>query len=291
MEAFVIFLGLFIFCGIGLFVLQGWAEDVESKFRRIHQEVIDSVVRETTKFEAPEFDFMDTVACRVPGEQGILKRFECTSFHSSSAKGTAVITFASVGGDVPIDATNINPLVETVFLKRGDILDVEISVNEERTSFASGQLSGRTGQALIGTALFGVAGGQIGASGSRNISMTSTEQVLISSLALEIFTKNSEHPYLFIHFFPNMRSITDSVSFGNASNVVSSSMIADRNEYKQLKRWYALFLGLKEDSGFKQSVQPSSGIADQLSRLFDLKEKGIITEEEFADAKKKTIES
>lgn len=291
MEAFVIFLALFIICGISLFFFQSWAEDVESKFRRIHQEVIDSVVRETSKFEASEFDFTDTVACRVPGEQGILKRFECTSVHSSSVKGTATITFASIGGDIPIDATNINPLVETVFLKRGDILDVEISVNEERTSFTSGQLSGRTGQALIGTALFGVAGGQIGASGSRNISMTSTEQVLISSLALEIFTKNSEHPYLFVHFFPNMKSIADSASFGNASNVVSSSMIADRNEYKQLKRWYALFLGLKEDQGSKQSDQPSSGIADQLSRLFELKEKGVITLEEFEEAKRKTLGS
>lgn len=290
MELFVIFLVLFIICGIALVWIQGVQEKIDSNIKRIHQELIDAVVQETSKLVASEYDFIDTIACKVPGAQG-LKRFECTSIYSSSKRSTAVITFGSIGGDISLNATDINPFVETVCIGRGDILDIQISINEERSSVSSGQLGGRTGQALIGTALFGIAGGQIGASGRRSISMTSNETVSVTSLALEIFTRNTKHPYLFVHFFPNMRPSAEITSLQNMSETILSSMIADRAEYKQLKTWYALLLSLKEDAGQAQAIRPDADIADQLSRLFDLKEKGIITQEEFAEAKKKALES
>ena len=287
---FAIFIALFIISGIGLVWIQGVQQEVDSNIKRIHQELIDAVVQETSKLVASEYDFIDTIACRVPGEQG-LKRFECTSIHGSSKNSAVVITFGSIGGEISLNATDINPFVETVCLGRGDILDIQISINEERSSISSGQLGGRTGQALIGTALFGVAGGQIGASGRRSISMTSNETVSIKSLALEIFTRNAKHSYLFVHFFPNMRPTAEITSLQNMSETIPSSMIADRAEYKQLKKWYALLLSLKENAGQAQTIRSDSGIADQLSRLFDLKEKGIINEEEFVDAKKKVLES
>ena len=286
---FVIVLALLIISGIGFVWIQGVQEEVDSNIKRIHQELIDAVVQETSKLVASEYDFIDTIACRVPGEQG-LKRMECTSIHASSKRSAAVITFGSISGEISLNATDINPLVETVYLDQGDILEIQISVNEKRSSISSGQVGGRTGQALIGTALFGVAGGQIGASGKRSISMTSNETVSIKSLALEIFTRNATHPYLFVHFFPNMRPTAEAF-LHDMNETVSSSMIADRVEYKQLKKWYALLLPLKEVGGQAQAIRPDSGIADQFSKLFDLKEKGIITEEEFADAKKKALES
>jgi hypothetical protein len=287
---FPIFFVLVILCCLGLAWVQGVQAEVDSNMKRIHQELIDAVVQETSKLVLSEYDFIDTIACRVPGEQG-LKRFECTSIHASSLRRSAIITFGSISGEISLSATDINPDVETVSLGRGDILDIQISINEERSSISSGQLGGRTGQALIGTALFGVAGGQIGASGRRSISMTSNETVSIKSLALEIFTRNPKHSYLFVHFFPNMRPTSEITSLQDMSETVPSSMIADRTEYKQLKKWYALLLSLKEDVGQPQAIRSDSSIADQLSRLFDLKEKGIITEEEFADAKKKALES
>jgi len=290
MEIFSIFIVLFIICGVALAWIQSVQENIDSNIKRIHQELIDAVTQETSKLVASEYDFIDTIACKVPGAQG-LKRFECTSIYSSSKRNTAVITFGSIGGDISLNATDINPFVETVCIGRGDILDIQISINEERSSISSGQLGGRTGQALIGTALFGVAGGQIGASGRRSISMTSNETVSVTSLALEIFTRNTKHPYLFVHFFPNMRPSAEITSLQNMSETILSSMIADRAEYKQLKTWYALLLSLKEDAGQANAIRPDADIADQLSRLFDLKEKGIITQEEFAEAKKKALES
>jgi hypothetical protein len=287
---FAIFLALFILAGIGLAWIQRAQEMIDSNIKRIHQELIDAVTQETSKLVAAEYDFIDKIACRVPGEIG-LKRFECTSIHASSKRSTVVITFGSIDGEITVGATDINPLVETVYLDRGDILDIEISINEERSSVSSGQLGGRTGQALIGTALFGVAGGQIGASGRRSISMTSDETVSIKSLALEIFTRNTKHPYLFIHFFPNMRPLVEITSPHNMGETIPSSTITDRAEYKQLKKWYAILLSLKDDTGKVQADRPDPGIADQLSKLFDLKEKGIITQEEFAEAKKKALES
>ena len=290
MEIFSIFIVLFIICGVALAWIQSVQENIDSNIKRIHQELIDAVIQETSKLVASEYDFIDTIACKVPGAQG-LKRFECTSIYSSSKRNIAVITFGSIGGDISLNATDINPFVETVCIGRGDILDIQISINEERSSISSGQLGGRTGQALIGTALFGVAGGQIGASGRRSISMTSNETVSVTSLALEIFTRNTKHPYLFVHFFPNMRPSAEITSLQNMSETILSSMIADRAEYKQLKTWYALLLSLKEDAGQAHAIRPDADIADQLSRLFDLKEKGIITQEEFAEAKKKALES
>jgi hypothetical protein len=286
---FVVLVILAVASALALVALQGHAENLESKARGIHQELIDAVVKETAKLDASEYDFIDTVACRVPGEGGILKRFECTSIYSSSTTGSALLAFGFIGGEIPIDAKDINPPVETVFLRRGDIIDVEISVNEERSSISSGQIGGRTGQALIGTALFGVAGGQIGASGRRSISMTSQEQVMINSLALEIFTRDTRHPYLFVHFFPNARSMVDYVNSFNTGDAVPSSVISDRNEYKQLKRWYSILLGLKDDSAVGPSSQSSFDMADQLSKLNDLKERGVITQQEFEEAKKKTL--
>ena len=278
---------------------QVWSYSAESKLRGIHQELIDCITRENSKLNAAEYDFTDTIACRVPEqveylrELGVLKKLECTSIHSSSVKGDAVITFGSIDCNTSINATNINPEVETVFFKRGDILDVQISINEERSSVSSGQLSGRTGQALIGTVLFGATGGQIGASGKRNISMTSKERVLISSLALEVFTRDAVHPYLFIHFFPNMRPAGDGANPNKGNDAVPASMITDRKEYKQLKRWYSILIALKIPSASAQPAQQGSSpdIADQLSRLYDLKEKGIISQEEFRAAKRKILGS
>lgn len=294
MELFAVLLLIFVVCGAGLVFVNSWAEELDGKLKRIHQELIDSVTKEASKLDSSIYDFVDTIACKVPTEQGVIKRFECTSIHSSSAKGSVVVTFGSIGGDIPIDAIGINPDVETVALERGDILDVQISINEERSSVSSGQLGGRTGQSLIGTVLFGVAGGQIGASGKRSISMTSREEVLVTSLALEIFTRNAHHPYLFIHFFPNMRSTVDLTSTGAVSDVVPSSVIADKTEYKQLKKWYSLFLALKADTASPLPVQEDSSISDiasQISRLNDLKEQGILSQEEFDSAKKKVLGS
>jgi len=290
MEFLPILLLIIILGGFALFSLQGWAQEADTKLNKIHQELIDAVIKETSNLDSSEYDFTDTVACRVPGEDGILKRFECTSFCSSSTKRSAFIAFGSIGGDIQIDATNINPVVDKVFLGRGDIVDVQISINEERSSVSTGQVGGRTGQALIGTVLFGGVGGQIGASGRRSISMTSKEEISIKSLALEIFTRSNEHPYLFVHFFPDAKSIVDSISLSSEQdNSTRSDMISERREYKQLKKWYSILLGLKEASTVPSSLQPGSDMADQLSRLHDLKEKGVITQQEFEEAKKKTL--
>lgn len=203
-----------------------------------------------------------------------------------------MVTFGSIGGDIPIDATGINPDIETVSLERGDVLDVQISINEERSSVSSGQLGGRTGQALIGTVLFGAAGGQIGASGRRSISMTSREEVFVSSLALEIFTRSPDNQYLFIHFFPNMRPTADFTNASTTSDAIPSSAIADKAEYKQLKKWYSVFLALKSDAASPEMAKQDSSdldMAGQISRLNDLREKGVISQEEFDIAKKKIL--
>lgn len=116
---FIILVVLFIASGVLVAVLQDGANNIESKLKRIHQEVVDSVVRETSRLESSEYDFIDTITSRVPGELGILKRFECTSIHSAFFKGTAVLAIGCIGSDIPIDATNINPLVEAYFLSEG----------------------------------------------------------------------------------------------------------------------------------------------------------------------------
>lgn len=88
-----------------------------------------------------------------------------------------------------------------------------------------------------------------------------------------------------------MKSVVDSFNSGNAGDGVPSSMNADRSEYKQLKKWYSNLFALKGEPGLAESVQPGLDVADQISRLYDLKEKGIISSEEFEEAKNKTLKS
>jgi len=178
-----------------------------------------------------------------------------------------------------------------LLLNSGDILDVEISINEEKTSISSGKLGGRTGQVLLGTVLFGVAGGQIGASGRRDISLSSKEEVLITSLALEIFTRNAEYPYLFIHFFPNMKTTVDLLNSGSTGDSLPAGLIVDRDEYKQLKKWYSVFPSLRGTAAVSPSVQHGDDMANQLFRLHELYERGVLTRIEIDEAKKKILDS
>ena len=269
----------------------------QAKLKRICQAIIDKVAKQSTGINADQYDFTDTITCNVPKEEKIFeletqKSFECTSIHSSSANRSIVVNHCSLDWSnelLNIDETNFNPEVKTATLGRGDVLDVQISLNEERSSTSTGQLSGRSGEALLGTALFGVAGGQIAASGRKGISMTTKEEVTIKSLALEIFTRNPEYPYLYIHFFPSMKLM----GMSTANEAVSAGRITELQQYQQLMRWYAVFLALKDGPDFlKQDQQRpnNSDLATQIGNLYALKEKGVLSQEEFDQAKKRLIE-
>jgi len=64
---FLILLAVCLISGLGLLVLQGKAQEIDIKLSRIHQEVIDAVVKEGSKLQSSEYNFTDTVASRVPG--------------------------------------------------------------------------------------------------------------------------------------------------------------------------------------------------------------------------------
>jgi len=181
----------------------------------------------------------------------------------------------------------------------GEILNVQIAINEEKSTITSGKIGGKTGSALLGTVLFGAAGGVIGASGKRDINTQSHDISGILSLALEIQTTNTENPYLYIHFFCASASF-DKMLDGKCIEKRASipiEQLRGSDEFQKAQKWYSLLSGLVQTSQGTKTEKPSDPpnnsafISEEITRLHSLLKEGVITEAEFTAAKRRLLEA
>jgi len=168
-----------------------------------------------------------------------------------------------------------------------DIFNAEISLNEERTDFQAGTIQGKTKGALIGTVLFGVAGGVVGSAGERQINSTTKSIKKITSLAIEISTASQSMPWMFIYFYSAMHTISTSLS--ETPLGLSEEGIRELPQFKQMRQWYS---ALQKIIGSARSDEQSysTGLSEQLRNLSDLHREGILSDEEFRMAKQKIID-
>lgn len=170
----------------------------------------------------------------------------------------------------------------TVEIASADLFSAEISLNEERTDFQKGIIKGKSNGALIGTLLFGVAGGVIGSAGDRKIDSITKSIKKVSSLAIEVATLDNTAPWFFVYFYSALQTI-EGQTLG-----INDEELRELPEFKQMRQWYSALQ--KNIASIKsQETSYNTSLGEQLSKLAELHRDGILTEEEYRMAKQKTI--
>lgn len=163
---------------------------------------------------------------------------------------------------------------ETNILKFEEILDFEIFEN------GNSVVSSRTGSAVVGGLLFGGLGAMAGASGSRTISDN------CSTLKLNIYTNKVQNSVVTLDCLEKSIS-KNSNEYEQLKNIINKMIgflkIA-REDNRQKERQEDKKVIIENTGEMKQSTQLSS-----LKELAELKEQGIITEEEFQESKKRIL--
>lgn len=160
-------------------------------------------------------------------------------------------------------------------IKFNEVLDFEIFEN------GNSVVSSRTGSAVVGGLLFGGLGAVAGASGSRTISEN------CSNLKLKIYTNNIQYSVIMLDFLE--KGISKSSALYEQLTEVINEMISllkiarEHNRQEERKEDKKVIIENVED--IKQNSNLNS-----IKELAELKEKGIITESEFEESKKKILE-
>jgi hypothetical protein len=154
--------------------------------------------------------------------------------------------------------THITPKIYSF----GDILDYRVEEN------GSSIMQGKSGGAIAGGLLLGMPGAIIGASGKRKVRET------CNSLLVRISVNDIQNPLITINY------ITYAVPRGYG--IYSNSM-------KKIGELTALLTFMQKNSQPRATDHSQSEIYDQLQKLADLRERGILSEEEFTAKKKRLL--
>lgn len=133
---------------------------------------------------------------------------------------------------------------------------------------------GGIGRALVGGIVAGSTGAIVGAT-------TRKSKKIISNLSVRIVTDEIENPLYSLQLITNPIDINKSLY----SNLYDTAMRFADNVYAIIKA--IINENTKEDAS-RNVLQENNGL-EQLEKLAELKEKGIITEEEFQESKKKIL--
>ena len=161
-----------------------------------------------------------------------------------------------------------------VILDFDEILDFEVTEN------GNSIISSRTGSTIAGGLLFGELGAMAGASGSRSI------DEVCHTLKLKIYTNNISNNVVTLDFLDD-KVRTESIKYDDISQVIDEmvgflKLIKEHNRQEERKEDKNIIVENTED--IKQNNNLSS-----LKELAELKEKVIITQEEFEETKKKIL--
>ena len=163
------------------------------------------------------------------------------------------------------------------------VLSVELIEDEMTIQKKS---STRTiGGALVGGVLSGGVGAVIG-----GLSGSSTEKTKVSQLAVKILLKDIKNPYVIIQCLESIASM-DSKGMFDKSSAYYKSRFKYASEIKDLLSIIIDRVDSREktqQSDIKRN-DTYRNISDELEKLYNLKEKGIITTEEFNSQKRKLL--
>lgn len=290
---------MFLLIVIGIAVI-AWAiismaDDQKKKTETVRgakQDAIDQVIRDSQLGLSRLWSYDDSVVTHLGNSEGIPKGIQATNIKISEEDGIIRLCQCYY-----LDASNIWDTHSGYFKKEpsavseiefSNLISAEISLNEERTDSQSGTIQGKTKGALIGTLLFGVAGGIVGSAGERQINSTTRSTKRITSVAIEISTTSQSIPYMFIYFYSAIHTISTALS--KTSLGLSEESIRELPQFKQIRQLYS---ALQKNIGPAKSHEQDKNISlsEQLAKLAELNREGILTDEEFRMAKQKIIGS
>lgn len=189
----------------------------------------------------------------------------------------------SIKTSIAIDSNSssicfVNSNRQTFHFEHKDILECEIILDGKT------YLKQSTSRTIAGAVIGGAIGGKTGAIVG-GLSGKSKKVVDITNIDLKIVLNSSKNPYFKVNFFnPQLKK---------------GQTITDQEALENAKHWHTLVSGLvkKADREFgekrEQSIDKDEnsnlGVSDELLKLNELKEKGIITPEEFESQKAKLL--
>lgn len=162
-----------------------------------------------------------------------------------------------------------------------DIMGCEIIEDGETTY----RKSSTVGRAIVGGVIAGGAGAIIG-----GLSGKEKEEKEIKNLDFKIVFKDTNKPSFKIRFFDAWEETANTKKSIKLSDSVYGPIF--QKSLDNLKEWKDTIEIIinKVDSERKDSSNKPLSVTDELTKLNDLKEKGILTEEEFEQQKKKILE-
>lgn len=171
----------------------------------------------------------------------------------SSLKINFILAFDKVNMKIIL----INKDEQLFTFNKGDILKCDLRDETKIISTGETNKKGAIPRAFIGGAIAGGAGAVVGGMTSKEVHKSTS--IKSSKYFIDIYTSNLDLQYA---------SIT-----GHESS---------------LRKWYGYFL-LFIETDIKKSKVFNNSVSDELLKLNKLKEKGVLTEEEFNDQKKKLL--
>lgn len=176
-------------------------------------------------------------------------------------------------------------LIERCAYNFSDIIGVELI--EDGNTISKKSTSRTIGGALVGGVLTGGVGAIIG-----GLSGGSTQKNKVSSLSVKIHLRNLNKPSLLIKCFDSM-SMTGYASIETDGNLQSSIYKLGKMHADNIKDLVSVIIDKTDKNSTTTSeeivAKPSGSIADELLKMNELKEKGIITEAEFIIQKTKLL--
>lgn len=150
---------------------------------------------------------------------------------------------------------------------------LQCEVVEDGVSILKSSTTSTIGRSILGGILGGGVGAIIGGTTS-----SKAQNVEVSSLDLKIIVNDPKNPIYKINFL-NFK--------------VKKNSLLYKEYYPKIEHWHALISGLIKQGSAENDNNAMSGvsIADELFKLKDLMDKGVITEEEFIQQKSILLKS
>ena len=144
---------------------------------------------------------------------------------------------------------------------------LQCEVVEDGVSILKSSTTSTIGRSILGGILAGGVGAIIGGTTS-----SKAQNVEVSSLDLKIIVNDPKNPVYKINFL-NFK--------------VKKNSLIYKDYYPKIEHWHALISGLIKQGSieYDNSAKTHVSIADELIKLKDLMDQGVITEEEFSNQK------
>ena len=148
------------------------------------------------------------------------------------------------------------------------ILQCEIDI--DGVKFSQTSTSSMIGRAALGDVIGGSAGAIMGGATAKR-----TEKETISSMALKIIVHDTSNPIFTINFL---------------TRVVRKGVPEYKKKHAEVEKWHAIVSGLiRSGAPVAEKPIPAKSTSSELIDLHSLKEKGILTHEEFEKQKAKIL--